>query len=111
MARGSARGVGAFGDSAILILTSLAEGDKHGYALIKDIEHFSGVTVGPGTLYGALARLEERGLVEALPEQNRRRPFRITSAGAAVLETEVESIRRVATAGHERLRFLRARHA
>ncbi|MGI8713379.1 MAG: PadR family transcriptional regulator, partial [Solirubrobacteraceae bacterium] len=52
---------------SILVLTSLADGPKHGYALIKDIEQFSGVTLGPGTLYGALARLDDTGLVNALP--------------------------------------------
>jgi hypothetical protein len=60
----------------VLILTSLADGPKHGYALIKDIEQFAGVTLGPGTLYGALARLEDAGLVRALPAQQRRHPTR-----------------------------------
>src|SRR5579872_1846188 len=107
----SERGVGPFGDSAILILTSLADGEKHGYALIKDIERFSGMRVGPGTLYGAIARLEERGLVEALPEVDRRRPYRLTASGASVLETEMESIQRLAAAGRKRLKTVRARYA
>ncbi len=44
---------------AVLIMTSLASGAKHGYALARDIEQFAGVTLGPGTLYGAITALEE----------------------------------------------------
>ena len=73
-------------DRSILILTSLADGPKHGYALIKDINGFAGVTLGPGTLYSALAKLEAAGLVEALPAEDRRRPYRITAAGREFLE-------------------------
>src|SRR5690349_9146248 len=80
-------GLGRFADPAVLILSSLAGGDRHGYGLIKDIEGFAGVTLGPGTLYGALARLEERGLVAALPAEERRRPYRLTAPGASALRT------------------------
>ncbi len=66
-------------DPPILILTSLADGPKHGHALAKDIEAFAGVVLGPGALYGAITRLEERGLIEALESDDRRRPYRITS--------------------------------
>jgi len=96
--------VGGFGDSAMLILLSLADGPKHGHALIKDIEHFSGVALGPGTLYGAVSRLERRGLIEALAEEGRRRPYRITAAGEVVLRDQVANMERVATAGRIRLR-------
>ena len=68
MTRDSIRGSS---DRSILILTSLADGPKHGYALIKDIEDFAGATLGAGTLYGALAKLERAGLVEALPAGDR----------------------------------------
>jgi DNA-binding PadR family transcriptional regulator len=104
MARGGG-GVGPFGDSSLLILTSLSDGPKHGYALIKDIERFSTVALGPGTLYGAIARLEEKGLVEALPEEARRRPFRITALGLEVLEQQVSAVERVASTGRTRLRL------
>jgi len=50
-----------FTEPVVLVLTSLAEGPKHGYALAKDIEAFAGIKLGPGTLYGALIGLEERG--------------------------------------------------
>ena len=68
------------GDASVLILTSLAGGSKHGYALIKDVKDFAGVQLGPGTLYGALDRLERLGLIEALPAEDRRHPYRMTPA-------------------------------
>src|SRR5262245_37271918 len=96
-------GLGRFADPAVLIMASLAEGDKHGYALIKDIEVFASVTLGPGTLYGALARLEGRGLVQPLEARDRRRPYRLTAAGAAALHTYLSHARAVAEVGLRRL--------
>src|ERR1700735_5454576 len=86
-------------DPPILILTSLAEGPKHGHALAKDIEAFAGVALGPGALYGAITRLEERGLIEPLPSVDRRRPYRITAAGASALADAVADMRRIAEVG------------
>jgi DNA-binding PadR family transcriptional regulator len=96
-------GLGRFADPAVLILSSLAGGDKHGWALIKDIEGFADVVLGPGTLYGALGRLEDRGLVEALPAEDRRRPYRLTAAGVEVLRTYLSHAQVVANAGLRRL--------
>lgn len=96
-------GLGRFADPAVLVLSSLAGEDRHGYALIKDIEEFAGVTLGPGTLYGALTRLEERGLIEALPAQDRRRPYRLTVAGANALGDYLRHARAVAAVGLRRL--------
>jgi DNA-binding PadR family transcriptional regulator len=90
-------------DPTILVLTSLTGGPKHGYSLIQDIESMSGVSMGPGTLYGVLARLEEEGLVEALPSEDRRRPYRLTSLGAATLRQRLETIAHVARIGLTRL--------
>ena len=90
-------------DPTILVLTSLTGGPKHGYALIQDIETMSGTTFGPGTLYGVLARLEQEGLIEPLPEEDRRRPYRITGHGARVLRERLEVTVKVATLGLERL--------
>jgi len=90
-------------DPTLLILTSLASGEKHGYALLQDIEQFAGVTLGPGTLYGAIARLEERGLIEPLPGSGRRRPYRLTAAGAEELRDALAEIRTIADEGHRRL--------
>jgi DNA-binding PadR family transcriptional regulator len=95
--------LGRFSDPAVLVLSSLAGGDKHGYALIKDIEAFAGISLGPGTLYGAVARLEARGLVEALPTDDRRRPYRLTTAGAHALQDYLRHARSVATIGLRRL--------
>lgn len=87
----------------MLILTSLAEGPKHGYAMIEDILHFAGVRLGPATLYGALARLEGRGLIEPLPEDDRRRPYRLTGLGREVLAEQLATIQQLADAGSRRL--------
>src|SRR5664280_818832 len=89
-------------DPPLLILTSLADGPKHGHALAKDIESFAGVHLGPGALYGAITRLEERGLIEPLASDDRRRPYRITAAGAAALAA-VADMRRIAAVGASRL--------
>jgi DNA-binding PadR family transcriptional regulator len=90
-------------DPTLLILTSLASGDKHGYALLQDIEQFAGVTLGPGTLYGAIARLEERGMIEPVEESGRRRPYRLTAAGAEELSDVLAEIRAIADEGGRRL--------
>jgi DNA-binding PadR family transcriptional regulator len=90
-------------DPPVLILTSLAAGSKHGHALAKDIEAFAGVSLGPGALYGAITRLEERGLIEPLQSEDRRRPYRITSAGSAALADIVTDMRRISDVGASRL--------
>ncbi len=95
--------IGRFSDPALLILTSLASGDKHGDAMMEDIAAFSGVRLGPGTLYGALARLEQKGWIGALPAQERRRPYRLTSAGEAILREQLASLDKFATLGLKRL--------
>ncbi len=90
-------------DPALLLLISLAGGPKHGHAMLLDVERFAGVRLGPGTLYGALTRLEEAGTVEALPAEGRRRPYRITPAGRGVLERRLEALRSALQAGFERV--------
>jgi DNA-binding PadR family transcriptional regulator len=90
-------------DPPVLILTSLASGAKHGYALLQDIEAFAGVRLGPGTLYGAISRLEERGLIEAVGEGGRRRPYRLTAAGAEALQTTLDGLRAIVDEGTARL--------
>lgn len=90
-------------DPPLLILVSLAEGPKHGHALAKDIEGFAGVKLGPGALYGAITRLEERGLIEPLGSGDRRRPYRITAAGSGALAEALADMRRIASAGLARL--------
>ena len=99
-------GIGTFGryaGPATLILSSLADGPKHGYALTKDIEAFSEVRLAPGTLYEALSRLEGQGLIEAVESDDRRRPYRLTAVGATALRSHLATQRRVAELGLRRL--------
>ncbi|TVZ04980.1 PadR family transcriptional regulator [Trebonia kvetii] len=91
------------GEASVLVLISLAGGPKHGYALIQDVKQFAGVELGPGTLYGALDRLEKLGLIEPLPADERRHPYRITEPGAAALRVHLDSLERVSAAGRLRL--------
>jgi DNA-binding PadR family transcriptional regulator len=93
------------GEATVLILVSLAGGAKHGYALIQDIKELAGVELGPGTLYGALDRLERLGLIEALPADDRRHPYRITAPGAAALREHLDAVERVSAAGRLRLQL------
>ena len=83
---------GRFTEPALLILISLAGGAKHGYAMMEDIAAFAGTRLGAGTLYGALTRLEAHGLVEALPAEERRRPYRLTAAGSALLQVRLGTL-------------------
>ena len=95
--------LGRWADPSVLVLASLADGPKHGYAITQDLAATMDLTMGPGTLYGVISRLEERGLIEALPPQERRRPYRLTAAGAAALEAEARRMRTVADLGLRRL--------
>lgn len=100
----STNGYGHLPDRSTLVLTSLAGGEKHGYALMKDIEGFAGARLGPGTLYGTLARLEHEGLITALPEDDRRRPYRISKDGAKALKIQLSANMRLAEVGLKRMR-------
>lgn len=91
-------------DPTVLILTSLASGEKHGYALLQDIEAFAGVRLGPGTLYGAIGRLEARELIEPAGPSGRRRPYRLTPAGAEALRATLAELRTIVDEGTARLR-------
>ena len=94
---------GRFSDPALLILASLAGGEKHGYAMMEDIEAMAGVHLGPGTLYGALSRLEQSGLIQALPADERRRPYRLTTQGAVFLRRSLASLGKFVSQGLKRL--------
>lgn len=94
---------GRFAEPALLILVSLAAEPKHGYAITEDIATFSGVRFGPGSLYGAIARLESRGLIEALDATDRRNPYRLTAVGEKALRARLASIQAVAKVGQRRL--------
>jgi DNA-binding PadR family transcriptional regulator len=96
--------LGRFAEPALFILVALGDGPKHGYAIMTDVESLSGQPFGPGTLYAALSRLERRGLIEALEPEERRRPYRLTPAGAAVLEIGLDALATLARTGRARLR-------
>ncbi len=94
---------GRFSDPALLILSSLADRPRHGYGMMTDIQAMTGVRLGPGTLYGALARLEKSGLIKALPPKDRRRPYQLTTKGASALRQQLALLQRVAATGLKRL--------
>jgi DNA-binding PadR family transcriptional regulator len=95
--------LGRFAEPSLYILVSLSDAPKHGYLIMQDVEEMSGQPLGPGTLYGALARLERRGLIEALEAEDRRRPYRITAAGAQLLRAQLEQIEQFVAIGRARL--------
>jgi DNA-binding PadR family transcriptional regulator len=98
--------LGRFSDASFLILSSLSGGPKHGYAMMEDIVQFSGTQLEPGTLYGAITRLEKHGWIEPLPSEDRRRPYRVTAAGVAALRQQVATLEQVASVGRRRLETL-----
>jgi DNA-binding PadR family transcriptional regulator len=91
-------------DPTLLVLSSLASGDKHGYAMMEDIEQFAGLRLGPGTLYGAITRLEERGWIRPVNSKDRRQPYAITGAGREHLQDQLANLDRVVRAGLRRLK-------
>ena len=103
MKRQSDLDLGRFTEPALLILVSLADGPKHGYAMIEDIRGLAGATLGAGTLYGALARLERLGHIEALTSADRRVPYRLTPTGRVLLEAHLAGLRKLTTTGIRRL--------
>jgi DNA-binding PadR family transcriptional regulator len=94
---------GRFGEPALLILISLADGPKHGYAMTEDIAAIADVRLGPGTLYGAITRLDARGLIERLDSEDRRNPYRLTALGERALRARLASMQAVARVGQRRL--------
>jgi DNA-binding PadR family transcriptional regulator len=95
--------MGRYSDPSLLILSSLASGPRHGYAMMEDILQFSGTRLEPGTLYGAIIRLEKRGWIEPLAVEERRRPYRLTSAGATALREQLATMQQIVNTGLQRL--------
>ena len=91
-------------DPELLVLASLADGDKHGYAMIGDIEEFAGVVLGAGTLYGAITRLEEYGWIRPVQTEDRRRPYRLTAEGRRYLREQVAALEQVVRTARRRLK-------
>jgi len=96
-------------EPTFLMLVALAEGPRHGYGLIQDVERLSNgkTKLRPGTLYATLDRLTSKGLIEVSGEEvvegRHRRYYRLTSAGTAVLESESKQRLTVATEALRRL--------
>lgn len=98
--------LGHYSDPPLLVLASLADGPKHGHAMIEDIARLCGTHLGPGTLYGAISRLEQQGWIEPLPPEERRQPYRITPAGMRVLRAKLTILQQFSNAGLQRLEAL-----
>ena len=96
-------GSGHYSDPPLLVLASLAAGPKHGHAMLKDIEKMCGTRLGPGTLYGAISRLEQQGWIEPLPPDQRRRPYRLTDAGRSAFAAKMGTLQRLVAVGSDRL--------
>jgi DNA-binding PadR family transcriptional regulator len=94
---------GRFAEPSLLILTTLSDGPKHGYAIMQDVEQRTGRPMGAGTLYAALVRLEEQGLVEPLAPVDRRRPYRLTAVGASTLVELLRGLSEFAQSGLRQL--------
>ena len=95
--------LGRLSEPASFILVSLAEGPKHGYAIMGDVQRISGEPMSAGTLYQVLARLEQRGLIEALEPVERRRPYRLTGDGTAAIDAHLKGLARLVATGRQRL--------
>lgn len=91
-------------DPTLLVLSSLADGDKHGYAMMQDIETFAGIRLGPGTLYGAITRLESEGWIKPFGPRSRRQPYTITPAGRRHLQQELAKLHQIVKVGLSRMR-------
>ncbi|MGH9120164.1 MAG: PadR family transcriptional regulator [Acidimicrobiales bacterium] len=102
-------GFGRYSEPALLVLVSLLDGAKHGYAISDDVGRLTGARPGPGTLYGAIARLEQRGLVEAVPSDDRRKPYRLTAVGREELQRELDRVSIVTREARRRLRLAAGR--
>jgi DNA-binding PadR family transcriptional regulator len=96
--------LGRFAEPALLILVSLSDGPKHGYAIMQDVERGTGRPMGAGTLYAALARLEEQGFIEPMQAVDRRRPYRLTAVGASNLADQLRGLSEYAQQGLRQLR-------
>lgn len=104
-------------EPSFLVLTALADGRQHGYAVLKAVEDLSDgeVKLRPGSLYATLDRLTEAGLIresgEEVVDGRARRYYELTAAGAERLAEEVERLKANAARAESALRRLRSRGA
>ena len=102
-----------FSEPVFLILTSLAGGARHGYALMQDIQDISNqrVRLSTGTLYGALRRLLEDGLIERFEQQDKSRDkqaYKLTREGRRQLELEITRMEQLARLASRRMKERKA---
>ena len=95
--------LGRFANPSLHILVALGDGPKHGYAIMAEVEALSARPLGPGTLYGALSRLERRGLIEALAPEDRRHPYQLTPAGRMALKAQLAQLEGLVRTGIARV--------
>ncbi len=96
-------------EPVLLILMSLADQPRHGYALIKDIEHLSNgrVRLSTGTLYGALRRLLQDAWIERFEQEDTSREkqaYKLTPSGRGQLKAELDRMKQLTHAARARLR-------
>ena len=96
-------GLGGFSEPGFLVLVVLLDGPKHGYAIGAEMERITGRAPGPGTLYGAISRLERLGLIRARPEEGRRKPYELTMEGDAVARARIGELEGLAREVQARL--------
>jgi DNA-binding PadR family transcriptional regulator len=101
--RESLSSLGRFSEVGFHILVALAEAPKHGYAMMQDIEQMTGSRPGPGTLYAAIARLEQKNWIEPVASDDRRRPYRLTSHGRRILRVRLAAMKDVVRIANTRL--------
>jgi DNA-binding PadR family transcriptional regulator len=92
-----------FSEPTLFILISLTDANRHGYAIMEDIEQNNNIKLGPGTLYGAINRLEKAGYIRVLESNDRKKPYELTMAGREYLTIQLKDIQRVASLGIRRL--------
>jgi DNA-binding PadR family transcriptional regulator len=93
------------------ILLALADGERHGYSIMREVEQASDgeFQIGPGTLYRSIKHMLALGLIEASDERpdpklddERRRYYRITGAGRRAASVEAQRLARLVSAARER---------
>jgi DNA-binding PadR family transcriptional regulator len=95
--------MGKYRDPSMLILLSLSEHDKHGYMIMEDMRNNFNIDFSPGTLYGAITRLEKDDLIEPAATKGRRVSYQITPSGIELLSGHIESLQTFISIGSARL--------
>jgi len=98
--------------AAFHVLLALADGPKHGYLILKDVEERTGgeVRLSTGTLYGLIKRfLDDELIVETRPDDDRRRPYKLTALGRDVAEAEAARLEKLVHAARGAKLLARAR--